>query len=74
MCTHETILRGFLVKALHRCNIIHAVESTLPFKGRTTGDQGSFKMDVVTNSGSLFGDNPKFKNHGLMLDVNIANP
>ena len=58
--THETILRGFLVKALHRCNIIHAVESTLPFKGRTTGDQGSLKMDVVTNPGSLFGDNPKF--------------
>ena len=73
--THETIFRGFLVKALQRCNIIHAVESTLPFKEGTAGDNGSsYKMDMITSPGSLFDDNPKFKHHGLMLDVTIANP
>ena len=31
-------------------------------------------MTNVNNPGSLFGDNPKFKHHGLLLDVTIANP
>lgn len=51
--TLETILEGFLAKALQCCQILRAVEDTLPSKGGTGNDAGGYKMGTVTSLESL---------------------
>lgn len=55
--THETMLWGVFVKGLSRCNIVHAVLSTVPSKKRTGNGNGNYTMDLVTSPGSIFSDN-----------------
>lgn len=71
--SQKTTLRGFLVKTLRQCNIIHAVESTPPSKEGTGNEGGSLKMDILTSAGSLLSEYPRFGQHGLILDVTVAN-
>lgn len=71
--SQETILRRYLLKTIRQSNILHTVESTVPFKEEIGGERGSLKVHVVTNPGSLLSEYPIFERLELMLNVTIVN-
>ena len=58
--THQALLHGFLTRTLRECRVPHEEETLSPFKEGTGNDQGSFRMDVVTDQGALFSENRKY--------------
>ena len=53
------------------------VEDTWPFRERASEQNGRlnpFRMDITTEAGVLFDDNPRLENKALLLDITIVNP
>lgn len=73
MCTrraekpmHETILKGYSVKVLQRCNIVLAVECTLT-SDRKTGNECGASPDCFSLK------DPEVEHYVLLCDLSIVN-
>ena len=66
-----------MARSLSESNVQITIEDIWPFQQRGTGQQAGhnpLRMDVTTEAGALFDNDPRHKDKALLLDLTIVNP
>ena len=75
--THNRVFHQALAQSLRESKVQFVVEDTWPFRQRASEENGRLNpvhMDITTEAGALFDNNPRPKNKELLLDITIVNP
>ena len=75
--THNRVLHHAVARSLRESNVRIPIEDTSPSQQRDTGQQAGhnpLRMDVTTEAGALFDNDPRHKRKTLSLDLTIVNP
>ena len=71
------MLHQALTRSLRESKVQFVVEDTWPFRQRASEQNGRLnplRMDITTEAGALFDNQPRLKNKALLLDITIVNP
>ena len=75
--THNRVLHHAVPTSLRESKVQITIEDIRPFQQRGTGQQigqNPLRMDVTTEAGALFNNDPRHKDKALLLDLTIVNP
>ena len=74
--THNRVLHQALARSLRESKVQIVFEDTWPFRQRASEENGRLnplRMDITTETGARFDNNPRHKNKALLLDITIIN-